>query len=86
MHYQYFPEEHIALQEEILHHPDLLTILAVQQSKDEHIILAEIAAYCKVVLDGTYMPDEITKLCDILVRKLQERRAIVLISPSAVAS
>ena len=78
MHYQYFPPEHIHLQEELQYHPDLLTILAVQTSDDPHIHIAEIAAYCGVVLDGVYTPDEITKLCGILTSKLQEKRIIML--------
>ena len=78
MHYQYFPEEQIALMQEIQNHPDLLTILAVQQH-DPHLHLAEIAAYCNILLDGTYTAEDINKLCDIMTRKLQEKRAIIVL-------
>lgn len=80
MHYVYFPEEQIALVQEIQNHPDLLTILAVQQD-DPHLHIAEIAAYCGIVLDGTYTPDDINKLCDIMTRKLQSKRAIIVLPP-----
>lgn len=78
MYYEYFPDSFIALREEIQHHPDLLTILTVQKEQDFHVHLAEIAAYCSVVLDGLYTHEDQIKLCDILVNKLKAKRVIIV--------
>lgn len=83
MYYQYFSDNVIALLTEIRKHPDLMTILAVQQNPDPHIHLAEIAAYCGILLDATYTPEDIDKLCGIMVNKLQEKRVIVIHSTSS---
>jgi hypothetical protein len=71
-----FPEELIALREEIQKHPDLLVILHGQPDKDVYIQINEIAAWAGVVLDGTYTQDDIVKLCGVLVEQLQKRRTI----------
>lgn len=79
MYYHYFPESLIALREEIDHHPDLLTILKLQPDSDIYIHIAEIAAYCKVVLDGYYTQADIIRLADILVRELRAKRVAIIL-------
>lgn len=74
-HLNIFPGEIIELQREILHHhPELQERLANHPAAEWEIKLAEIAVYCEVILDGTYMPEEIQRLAGILNRKLIERR------------
>ena len=79
MHHEYFPEELIALRQEIDHHPDLLTILAGQADKDVYVQIAEIAAYCGIVLDGMYTRDDIIGLCDKCIKALQAKRISIII-------
>jgi hypothetical protein len=43
------------------------------------IRMAEIAAYCDIVLDGYYTPEDLEKLADILVRKLKDKNSIIIL-------
>lgn len=83
MHYHYFPEEVLALQAELQYHPDLLTILAVQADPDPYVHIAEISAYCGVVLDGTYTQADILGICKVCTQRLQAKRVIIVLPPSA---
>lgn len=67
-----FPEEWIELNKELCtgYHPKLESILSQHAVDETDIKLAQIAAYCEVLLDGTYTLDERSKLCDILRQKL----------------
>jgi hypothetical protein len=74
-HLNIWPDEIIELQREILHHhPELQERFKNHPAGEWEIKLAETAVYCDVILDGTYMPEEIQKLAAILTRKLIERR------------
>ena len=74
MHHEYFPEEFIALQQELQHHPILIERLQKHKQEDQEIVIAEIAAYCEVILDGVYVPEQLVHLAGILAKKLYERR------------
>lgn len=76
--HEYFPEPLNALRQEIDNHPELLAILACQADKDVYIQIAEIAAYCNVVLDGYYTRDDFIKLCDIMVGILKAKRVSII--------
>ena len=76
---EFFPEPLNQLRQEIDHHPDLLTILSIQQDKDVYIQISEIAAYCDIVLDGTYTRDDIVALCELCVKRLQDKRTIMVL-------
>lgn len=76
--YEYFEQELIDLRKEIANHPDLMTILAVQTNTDIYVHIAEIAAYCQMVLDGTYSKEDVLKLCTIMTERLRNRRAIIV--------
>lgn len=69
-----FPEELIQLNKEVSNHPELMTLLANHPSGEWEIKMAEIALYCEVIVDGTYLPEEMQKLAGILTKKLIERR------------
>lgn len=77
--HEMFPEELIQLRVEIDHHPDLLAILHAQADKDVYIQICEIAAYCEIVLDGTYTRDDIIKLCEICLKKLMSKRTLTVL-------
>lgn len=73
-----FPEPINALRQEIDAHPELLAILACQADKDVYIQLAEIAAYCGIVLDGLYTRDDLIGLCDKMVNVLKSKRVAII--------
>lgn len=73
-HLEFFPEERIRLQQELIHHPELCEFLAKHPANEFEIRLSEIAAYCEVILDGYYSQEELNKLCDILTRRLIQKR------------
>jgi hypothetical protein len=74
----YFPQSMIVLDQECQKHPDLVILLAAQTSPEIEDRIAEIAAYCGVLLDGMYTPEDIDKLCDMLITRLQKKRMIIL--------
>lgn len=76
---EYFPEAQIQLQEEIFQHPELCRLLQNHPPQEKEMRLAEIATYCGVLLDGMYMPEDIDKLCEILHRKLVEKRIQIIL-------
>jgi hypothetical protein len=82
MHYQYFDPALIELRREITHHPDLQVILVAQESTDIYIHICEIAAYCGIVLDGTYTQEDVLELCTKMTEKLIAKRTLVINSQS----
>jgi hypothetical protein len=73
--FEIFPDEILALDKELNtgYHPRLDFIR--QYPTDEiDIKLAQIAAYCEVVLDGDYSLKDRMKLCKILTEKLILKR------------
>jgi hypothetical protein len=78
MHIQMYPEEIIALNEELAteYHPELREKLAAIGGGDENWIerYATIAAHCEVALDGMYTSDQIVAICAVLLPRLQARR------------
>ena len=76
---EFFPESYIALSREIPNHPQLCELLAKHPPQEFEIRLAEVAAYCEVVLDGTYTQEDLEKLCDILVRKLKAKNSSIIL-------
>lgn len=70
--FEFFPEEYIALDRELRtqNHPKLQAILAGYPADEIDIKLAQIAAYCEVMLDGVYEVVERSKLCKILLERL----------------
>lgn len=76
---EFFPESRIALSREVAEHPPLLELLQKHPQAEFEIILAEIATYCGVVLDGTYTQEDLDKLCDILFKRLRAKRSSILL-------
>ena len=73
-HFYYFPESVIELQKELLNHPTLMERLGKHDMQEVEIKIAEIAAYCDVVLDGDYTNEMLETLCGILVQRLKNKR------------
>ena len=84
-HINIFPDALIRLNQEVLNHPTLLERFKNHPMGEWEIKIAEICLYCEVIVDGEYLPEEIEKLCEILEKKLIERRvdnrSLVIVQP-----
>lgn len=81
MYLSYFPTETIALQQEVMKHPDLVKKLesAGVMEQDISSKLAMIATHCNVIVDGDYTIDDIIGLCGHLTEILQQMRTITVL-------
>ena len=77
--YEFFPESLQALRVEIENHPKLLKLLHDQRDKDVYMQIAEIAAYCEVIMAGDYSRDDIIRLADKLVWKLKKKNCLLIL-------
>lgn len=82
MYHVYFPQQVIDLQQELQYHPELLAILAVQTNPDPMVRIAEIAAYCKIVLDGYYDESAVLQICEDCTKFLRNRRILYVSTTS----
>lgn len=64
--YELYEQELQDLNQEVSYHPDLQEILAKQEDKDFYVQLADISAFCGVILDGDYTKEDILRLCRVL--------------------
>lgn len=75
-----WPEEVIELNRELQHldlHPELAKImLNLDPASSFAERIGHIAAYCDLILDGQYMPDDIAKICGELSRRLVAKRVM----------
>jgi hypothetical protein len=69
-----YPEYILALQQELTKHPDLQQKLNPGDSFASAI--AAIAAELNILMDGMY---DMKPTCEMLVRKLQERRTLLIL-------
>lgn len=70
-----YPEEYIQLMREVVeYHPELDAIIRNKTALEEQ--LAEIGAYCNILLDGNY---EFTTLCFKLFQKLRSKRSPIIL-------
>jgi hypothetical protein len=69
----------IALNAEVPQHPDLMERLAQQKDKDLYIQINEIAAFLGILLDGQYTYQDILNLCELMTKKLYERRTQIIL-------
>ena len=72
--FEMFAEGKVDLLIEVRKHPILIELLQKHPQDEFEILLAEIACYCEVALDGDYTPSELDNLCAIFYRKLQYKR------------
>lgn len=74
----YFPEPILALQEELMHHPELRELLANHEFNGGYEVkMVEIATYCDVIVDGTYGPEQMIQLAAILEKRLKAKRGFI---------
>lgn len=69
-----WPQEYIDLAKEVQYHQ----IPGVNPQKDIYENVANIAAYCEVILDGIYSPEDFKKICSNLTEKLHKSRILIL--------
>tara|TARA_Y100000588_G_scaffold332754_1_gene371191 strand:+ start:16899 stop:17132 length:234 start_codon:yes stop_codon:yes gene_type:complete len=72
------PPELEELQQELQNHPDLLAQLNPSSCKTFADGIAIIAAHCDVAMDGEYSVNDMRILFGVLVRKLQDKRSIII--------
>lgn len=72
-HLEFFPESFFQLQDEISFHPNLQLLLAKHPADEFEIRMAEITAYCGIVLDGMYTMEDWDKICTACIGKLKQR-------------
>lgn len=70
--FEFFPENYVALNKELYsqNHPKLQAIVSQYPADEVDIKLAQIAAYCEIMLDGAYQVMERDQLCKILLERL----------------
>lgn len=73
-HFQMFSQHRIDLHLEVKKHPALLELLNNHPQEEFEVLLAEIASYCEVILDGTYTSLDLDGLCKVLYDKLVFKR------------
>jgi len=69
-----FPESYLALNREVAHHPLLLQRLSKHPQSETETLLAEIAAYCGIAVDGEFTQKELGDLAHICWEKLKTMR------------
>ena len=74
MYLEYFPEAYIELQKELRFHPVLLDRLQKFDQKDVELVIAEIAAYCEILMDGIYVEADIVRLAELMIPRLRAKR------------
>lgn len=78
--FEIFPEDIIALNQEVAQHPRLLQILRHQPNKDIYISLLEVATYCNVpVVADIHTHADILTLCRELTKRLYSKRTELII-------
>ena len=77
-HFNFFGENKIALSREAIQHPQLMDILAKYTPDEFELQLAEIAAYCEIVLDDIYVASDLEHLCGILTKRLITKRVGII--------
>lgn len=76
---EFFSPARIALAQEVTKHPDLIALLQKHPQNEFEILLAEIAHYCEVVLDGDYTPDDLDRICSICTARLRKLHSPIIL-------
>lgn len=75
MYNEYFPEVYLRLQEEIQKHSALMvTLLQLPKDSPVEMKLAEITAFCGIILDGHYDADQVEEICEECLKRLKKAR------------
>lgn len=82
-HLEFFPPEILALQHEMLYHPDVIMEMEKCSSKYFEDRLAHLCTHLGVEIDGDFDVDEICMICQKLTDRLFERRTGIVITHRA---
>jgi hypothetical protein len=79
-----FSPELIALNEEIVNHPELQRRMTEAIANDAEMgtfenRIAMIASYCNLDVDGWLMPGELNRFADLLYNELRRKRSILIL-------
>ena len=76
-----YPDEFLQLQKEAAEHPELMKLMKESRGNDLSVenFFGTIAAYCDIILDDAYHMDDLIDLCDVLIRKLKEKRKSIIL-------
>lgn len=75
MYNEYFSNTFIVLNEELQNHPALLiNLLQLPKDSPVEMKLGEIAAFCGIILDGMYTPEQVEELCEECIKRLRHAR------------
>lgn len=77
IHIQMLSEQVQALQRELRNHPKLAAHV-LEQSKTFEDCIAHIAEHLGIVLHGVYDEDQVNRLCQVMVNKLQDERKVII--------
>ena len=69
---EYFDQRALDFNSEVMKHPELMKLLA--NHDDPAVKLAEVAAYCGVILEGAYSEEDCNIICERLTQLLVKRR------------
>ena len=79
MQYELFPDSIIALNQEVVNHPQLQYKLSQFRPDQLTEKLAAIATYCDIVIEGYFGEAELDNLCDMLTQKLRDKGSILIL-------
>ena len=74
MQIQMFSESRIQLDREIKNHPALMKLLQKHPANEIEIRIAEVAAYCGILLDDYYYEKDFDNICELCYWELRKRR------------
>jgi len=84
MYHEMFPPVFLALQEEIQKHQALLkNLLQLPKDSSMEMKLAEVTAFCGIILDGDYDEDQVMEICEECIKRLKQARAELIVDISA---
>lgn len=70
----FFSEHRVNLSMEVRKHSELIELLSNHPQNEFELLIAQIAAYCKVAMNDAYTPDDLNHLCKVLTEKLVIKR------------
>ena len=84
MYHEMFPPVFLELQEEIQKHQALLVnLLQLPKDSSMEMKLAEVTAFCGIILDGFYDEEQIIEICEECVKRLRKAREELILDISA---
>ena len=76
---EFFSPDRIALAQEVTNHPHLIALLQKHPQAEFEILLAEIAHYCEIVLDGDYTQEDLDGICRACTKRLRRQHSPIIL-------